>query len=93
MSAGEQLRDFLPVETVAECIVALANRTSGSGLVNVCSGRPVSVRSLVEGWLRARGWKMALELGHFPYPDYETMAFWGSSKRMHSLIHPNQDQH
>ena len=93
MSAGEQLRDFLPVETVAECIAALATRAPGPGLVNVCSGKPVSVRSLVEGWLRERGWTMELKLGHYPYPDYEPMAFWGSTKRMHSLVYPILDPH
>jgi dTDP-6-deoxy-L-talose 4-dehydrogenase (NAD+) len=86
MSGGEQLRDFLPVKRVAELIVALALDAPGAGTVNVCSGRPISVRSLVEGWRREQGWEIALDLGRYPYPDYEPMDFWGSSARLQGLL-------
>ena len=48
MSGGEQLRDFLPVQTVARYLVDLAQAVAGAGVVNVCSGKPVAVRQLVE---------------------------------------------
>jgi nucleoside-diphosphate-sugar epimerase len=86
MSGGEQLRDFLPVTRVAELIVALALDAPGAGTVNICSGRPIAVRSLVEEWRRERGWQIALDLGRYPYPDYEPMAFWGSSARLQRLL-------
>lgn len=86
MSSGEQLRDFLPVSAVATYLVEIALNAPGSGVVNVCSGRPQSVRSLVENWIEQRGWKMTLELGHYPYPDYEPMAFWGSDLRLRNLL-------
>jgi nucleoside-diphosphate-sugar epimerase len=78
MSGGEQLRDFMPVTEVAEHLTSLALEGEGLGIVNVCSGVPMSVRNLVEGWIRENGWDIELELGHFPYPDYEPMAFWGA---------------
>jgi dTDP-6-deoxy-L-talose 4-dehydrogenase (NAD+) len=86
MSGGEQLRDFLPVQRVAALIVALALDAPGAGTVNVCSGQPIAVRTLVEQWRRERGWQMALDLGRYPYPDYEPMAFWGSSARLQRLL-------
>jgi dTDP-6-deoxy-L-talose 4-dehydrogenase (NAD+) len=76
------LRDYSPVEAVAADLVALALDAPDSGIVNVCSGKPVSVRSLVESWLRKGGSSMMLDLGHFPYPDYEPFAFWGSRRRL-----------
>jgi dTDP-6-deoxy-L-talose 4-dehydrogenase (NAD+) len=86
MSPGDQLRDFLPVQTVAAYLVGLAMDSPGAGVVNVCSGQPTSVRSLAEGWIEERGWNMKLELGHFPYPDYEPMAFWGANTRLRRLL-------
>jgi nucleoside-diphosphate-sugar epimerase len=86
MSAGEQLRDYLPAADMARYLVRLAIEVPDSGPVNVCSGRPVAVRSLVERWVREAGADMTLELGQFPYPDYEPLAFWGSVKRLHELI-------
>lgn len=85
MSGGEQLRDYLPVEDVARYLSALARTASGNGMVNVCSGRPTSVRSLVEGWRDALGVPIKLALGHFPYPSYEPMAFWGSNAKLLQL--------
>lgn len=86
MSGGEQLRDYLPVKEVARIIVDLAMRRSDLGVINVCAGKPVSVRSLVEQWLRKNGWDIALNLGHYPYPDYEPMAFWGDRSRLDSIL-------
>jgi nucleoside-diphosphate-sugar epimerase len=77
MSGGEQLRDYLPVGEVARRLVDLALELRDGGPINICSGKPVSVRRLVEGWIREHGWKIELELGRYPYPDYEPMAFWG----------------
>lgn len=86
MSGGEQLRDYLPVEEAARLIVSLALVRCGAGVVNVCSGRPISVRRLVEGWIRDNGWKIDLNLGYYPYPDYEPMAFWGDRRKLDSIL-------
>lgn len=77
MSGGEQLRDYLPVEEVAHQIVKLAMSQCDMGAVNVCSGKPVSVRRLVEQWIAENNWTIDLNLGYYPYPDYEPIAFWG----------------
>ena len=88
MSGGEQLRDFLPAGEVAANLVALAVAcaSTGAGLVNVCSGRPLSVRTLVAGWLADNEWSIRMNLGHFPYPDYEPMAFWGNADKLHRSL-------
>lgn len=86
MSGGEQLRDYLAVEEAARLLVSLALVGCDAGAVNVCSGRPVSVRRLVEGWIHDNGWTIGLNLGHYPYPDYEPMAFWGERHKLDSLL-------
>lgn len=89
MSGGEQLRDYLPVGEVARLISILAVHQSGAGCVNVCAGKPISVRKLVEGWLAENGWDIGLNLGHYPYPGYEPMAFWGDRRRMDAILNNN----
>jgi len=89
MSGGEQLRDYLPVKDVARYIAALAVSGKGAGLVNVCSGKPISVRGLVENWLKEHGWHIELNLGYYPYPDYEPMAFWGDSHKLDDCMGEN----
>lgn len=82
MSGGEQLRDYLPVTEIARQIVCLAKVQRSLGTMNICSGKPISVRNLVEQWLRENGWDMKLNLSYYPYPDYEPMAFWGVKKHL-----------
>ena len=77
MSGGEQLRDYLPVTEVARQLVKIALHRKNYGAVNICSGKPQSVRSLVERWIRENNWEIVPSFGHYLYPDYEPMAFWG----------------
>ncbi|WP_419784185.1 NAD-dependent epimerase/dehydratase family protein [Maridesulfovibrio sp.] len=77
MSKGDQVRDFLPVEQVAEKIVTLALDGDESGIFNVCSGKPRTVLSLVEEFFAAHDYEIELDKGYYPYPTYEPFAFWG----------------
>lgn len=86
MSGGAQVRDYLPVETVAAYIVAIAVQQRVGGIVNCCSGRPISVLQLVENYLKERHTEIHLNLGHYPYADYEPMSFWGDDKKLNSII-------
>jgi nucleoside-diphosphate-sugar epimerase len=88
MSGGEQLRDYLPVAEAARHIVALALNGRNNGIVNVCSAKPVSVRSLVERWIEENGWSIGLNRGYYPYPDHEPMAFWGDRQKMDRCLQP-----
>jgi nucleoside-diphosphate-sugar epimerase len=82
MSGGEQLRDYLPVTEVAKYLVSLATMMRDDGIINVCSGKPISVRKLVEDWITKNGWSIDLNLGYYSYPNYEPMAFWGDCHKL-----------
>lgn len=86
LSGGEQLRDYLPVEEVACLIVRLAIAKRDIGVINICSGNPVSVRGQVEQWLRKNNWNIKLNFGYYPYPDYEPMAFWGNKTKLDRFL-------
>ena len=86
MSGGEQLRDYLPIDEVARLLVVLARNHADTGVVNVCAGKPISVRKLVEVWLKENGWEIKLNLGYYPYPDYEPMAFWGDRRYLNTIL-------
>jgi dTDP-6-deoxy-L-talose 4-dehydrogenase (NAD+) len=86
MSGGEQLRDYLPVEEVARLLTRLALLQPHVGIVNVCSGEPISVRLLVERWLGETCWDIHLNLGRYPYNDYEPMAFWGDRSKLDRVL-------
>ena len=76
MSKGEQLRDYLPIREVVEQLHKLFEN-SQSGTYNVCSGQPISIRSLIEARKLEKQSDINLNFGYYSYPDYEPMAFWG----------------
>ena len=86
MSGGEQLRDYLSVTAIAECLARLAICDADTGPLNVCSGTPKSVRAVVEEGIAKSGASIALDLGHYPYPDYEPMAFWGDRSKLDDIL-------
>ena len=85
MSGGEQTRDFLPVENVAENVVIIAIQDKIEGIINCASGVPITVRSLVENYIHKIKAPIKLNLGYYPYPDYEPMIFWGNIEKLNKI--------
>lgn len=85
MSGGEQVRDYLPVEKLADYIVQIALQNRVQGIINCCSGQPITVKQLVENYLQQQGAGIRLNLGYYPYPDYEPMAFWGDNTKLKTI--------
>jgi dTDP-6-deoxy-L-talose 4-dehydrogenase (NAD+) len=90
MSGGEQLRDYLSVTELARKLVALVATRRENGVVNVCSGQPISVRRLVESWIEARGLTIRPELGRYPYPSHEPFSFWGDDTKLRRCLSIDQ---
>lgn len=85
MSMGEQVRDYLPVETVAANIVSIARQERTTGVINCCSGQPVTVRKMVEDYLESIRRVISLNLGYYAYPDYEPFRFWGDPSKLKTI--------
>lgn len=82
MSGGEQVRDYLPVGDAARLLVDVAIHTGDIGAVNLCSGVPTRLKDQVARWITEAGSPIHMNLGHFPYPSFEPMAFWGSRRKL-----------
>jgi dTDP-6-deoxy-L-talose 4-dehydrogenase (NAD+) len=86
MSSGEQLRDYLPIENVAQHICTIALQKKVIGIINCSSANPISVRKLVEDYITKHHCSIQLNLGFYPYPTYEPLAFWGSNDKLNSIL-------
>lgn len=79
MTAGEQVRDFVPVETVAENFVAALVRTDlragAPKIENVGTGKPQTLRAFAEYWWRHWEAKGKLKIGEMPYRANEVMRY------------------
>lgn len=85
MSGGEQVRDFLPVEKVAAYIVKATLQTEVNGVINVSSNKPITVKQFIENYILEKQKSIQLNLGVYPYPDFEPMEFWGNNNKLKSI--------
>jgi dTDP-6-deoxy-L-talose 4-dehydrogenase (NAD+) len=80
MSGGEQLRDFMTIDEMVKNIDLIASQNIYINQpINCCSGKSISIKNLVESHLEEKKFNIKLNLGFYPYPDYEPMEFWGSN--------------
>jgi nucleoside-diphosphate-sugar epimerase len=78
---GSQVRDYLHAADAGRALVALL-LSHISGPVNVCSGEPVSVRTIVELVADAAGRPDLLAMGSLPQPIGEAPFVVGDSRRL-----------
>jgi len=77
MSLGNQLRDYLSINDVVDNIILSISNTDVQGVINCCSGNPISVLDLVVNRCKELGVDINLKRGFYKIPDYEPLNFWG----------------
>jgi nucleoside-diphosphate-sugar epimerase len=79
MTAGEQIRDFTPVEQVASELLAAAMDADVppgcAKIENIGSGQPQTIRAFAEHWWRRWGAQGRLVFGALPYREGEIMRY------------------
>jgi len=86
MSKGEQVRDFIHVDTLAFNTVLAAEVRENLGAVNMGSGKGTRVIDLVNETITAMNAKIGLNPGYYPYPAYEPFAFWADTEKLKATI-------
>ncbi len=86
MSGGEQVRDFLSPDEIAKRIVKIALQNKVQGIINCCSGKPVKLKDFINDFLTKNNYKIKLNLGVYPYPDYEPMETWGDTEKLKRIL-------
>lgn len=76
LSAGTQLRDYLDVADAGRMIAAIAD-TRQEGVVNICSGRPTTVRLFAERIAESLGRRDLLIFSNAPIPASDPAAVVG----------------
>jgi nucleoside-diphosphate-sugar epimerase len=79
MTAGEQIRDFMPVEKVADIFIAALTRNDlrprEPKIENLGSGKPLKLREFAEGQWTLMSAKGRLKIGARPYRPEEVMRY------------------
>tara|TARA_B100000989_G_scaffold96271_2_gene70083 strand:+ start:256 stop:1122 length:867 start_codon:yes stop_codon:yes gene_type:complete len=86
MSLGMQKRDYLNVKELSKYLIKLSLLEKDCGIVNVCSGKPIRIRDLVEKWQEELGISLDINYGYYDYPKYEPFEFWGDPSKLNNLL-------
>ncbi len=82
LSPGEQVRDHLDVRDVGSALVHIASHPELEGAVNVCSGKPVTLRTVLDTVGRELRRPELLEFGKRAYVAGEVMNLAGVPSRL-----------
>jgi len=92
MSDTNQLRDYWDIESIADHLQKLTFSTF-TGTINICSGRPTSLRQLAENIIAAKKSDIRLRSGRLDLATYESFAFWGNNELMKRTLGEFPSQH
>lgn len=85
-TTGKNLYDFIQVDELAGQIAAVASQTEVDGVINCCSGRPVSLADKMEEFIKEHGLKIRLEYGAFPDREYDSPGIWGDPAKINRIM-------
>lgn len=88
-TSGKNKFDFVNVKELAKMIVAASTQNQYDGIINVCTGKPISLAEQVEGYIRNNGFDIKLEYGAFPDRPYDSPGVWGDATIIQEIMKMN----
>ena len=85
-TTGKNKYDFINISILAEMISKASLQTEVTGIINCCSGKPVSLKEKVELFLKENNLKIKLEYGVFPDRSYDSPAIWGNNDTISKIM-------
>ena len=85
-TTGKNKYDFINIEELSEQIVAASTQTEVSGIINCCSGVPISLADKVEEFIEINKFKIKLQYGAFPDRKYDSLAVWRDNTKIQCIL-------
>lgn len=85
-TSGKNLYDYISVQELAKQIVAASLQSKYTGIINCCSGEPISLSQMAERFIRQHGLKIRLDYGAFPDRPYDSPGVWGDATVIRQIL-------
>lgn len=85
-TTGKNKYDFLPIEELANQIAAVVMQDEVTGIINCCSGNPISLAEQVESFIADHALDIRLEYGAFPDRPYDSPGVWGDASKINVIL-------
>ncbi len=84
-TSGKNLFDFVEIDELSRLIAKASLQTAVSGVTNVCTGKPESLASCIERFIKERKLPIRLEYGKFPDRPYDSPGIWGDATKIEKI--------
>ena len=85
-NSGKIKYDFIEVSELADQLSAAVMQNKINGIINCCSGNPVTLGERVESFIKEHGFKIKLDYGVFPDRPYDSPIIYGDNKKIKEII-------
>ncbi|MCI5920232.1 MAG: NAD(P)-dependent oxidoreductase [Roseburia sp.] len=85
-TTGKNLYDFIEVEELAKQISSVALQKEVTGIINCCTGKPVSLADEVENFIKNHGYNIKLQYGVYPERKYDSPGIWGDPSKIDKIM-------
>lgn len=85
-NSGTNRYDFIDVNELAHQIVAASVQDEYDGIINCCSGTPITLRERVEAFIAEHGYDIELDYGAFPDRPYDSPGVWGDATVIEKIL-------
>lgn len=85
-TSGKNLYDYISVDELAKQIVAASLQNKYCGIINCCTGKPISLGAMAEEFIALHGLKIKLQYGAFPDRAYDSPGVWGDASIINKIL-------
>lgn len=86
LNSGKNKYDFIRVEELAKQIVVAATQQKIDGIINCCTGVPLSLGEKVEMFIKENNFKIKPKYGAFPDRPYDSPEVWGDVTKIQKIL-------
>ena len=86
LNSGKNKYDFIEIDVLADQIAHVVMQTEVTGVINCCSGIPVSLREKVEKFILERGYSIKPQYNVFPDRPYDSPEVWGDPQKIQKIL-------
>lgn len=85
-TSGKNKYDFINVDVLAEQIATTITQDEVTGIINCCTGKPVSLAERVENYIVEHQLNISLDYGAFPDRPYDSPGVWGDATKINQIM-------
>ena len=83
---GTNKYDFINIKELSKQISEASIQNKVEGIINVCSGKPIALKDMVETFIKDNNLNIRPCYGAFPDRKYDSPAIWGDASKINSIL-------